>query len=183
MTLTFNPAPNPTPTPFYLPGYGQNVIYMGTQSFPDGWKGSARVYLSNGNIVAGIHHVTGNNIETLGYHGIKNGETTLYLPYVRNHPSGETNWIASTNVMNLGTTSTNITVYYYNEAGEQIHSYSFSLAAGASEDLINTNDQGSEMPYSFSGSAMIVSNSSNKLVAGVHLADTTNGNHHGYSVP
>jgi hypothetical protein len=190
VNITFNPAPNPTPTPFSLPGYGQKEIYMGTLSFPDGWKGSASVNVPNGNIVTSIHHLAGDNIEALGYHGIKNGATTLNLPYVRNHPSGEETWIASINVMNIGASEETVDVDYFDENGAWILRYSFLLGAGASEELINTSSvcgkhpepPPCEMPHSFTGS--VVLSSSTNLVAGVHLADTSSyGNHHAYSVP
>lgn len=68
---------------YYLPAWGHKEIYTGNlANLTNGYRGSARVYhtATNGRVAVAVHQLAGNNIETLGYHGFKNGASTIYLP-------------------------------------------------------------------------------------------------------
>lgn len=156
---------------FDLYPYGHREVYLGSESsIPSHWHGSAKVAVISGlgRIITSVHHQNG-NLGTLGYLGVLGGARTLFMPYLEK--SGP--WTASLTLKNIGTISTDVSLYLYNSAGNLVTTLGpYSLSAGASRELYN------ELPAGFTGSVRISSN--NTDVSAVIHESNTDGQNYGY---
>lgn len=166
--------PNNIPYSFQLNAWGHKEIYLGSDGPPGPWRGSVRlwVYSGNGKIVTAVHHTNNSVMRALGYHGFKDGAKDLIIPYVRRGDG----WISSITVQNVGSVTTDVTLWYYDSDGLYTGtSTNFNLSAWSSMELQSAISN-------FNGSVQVHSSATN-VVVGVHHANTTDGRHHGYGVP
>lgn len=95
---------------------------------PDGWAGSA-VITSNTNVVAvGRPHI-GN--EVTAYPGLSSGGLTAYLPLLHKNGGPGNNYSSALYVQNLTSETANISINFYDAAGNLSCSISETLAATA----------------------------------------------------
>jgi hypothetical protein len=105
-----------TSGPHYISRRGSYTFWQ-DPNLPATFLGSIMIYSGNRDIVS--HLQEAGTTPSLSTSAFQQGSTTSYIPEVCNNCGG---WYGGISIQNVGTTSTNVTVKYYNASGSQVGS-------------------------------------------------------------
>lgn len=154
-----------------IEGYGSAVFnQLDNTGLTDGFMGSAKISAASASdtIAVVVNEIAGTRLVT--YNGFYEGATDVYLPLVMLHYGGS-DWVTSFQVMNLGSSSANVTFEYYAQgATTPMKTVNYDGAENAlipPMAAINRYQPGvdTDLGAGFIGSVKIISNNSQPLVA------------------
>lgn len=138
---------------------------------PDGFLGSARISTSPDQPVASLVYETGTPYKLVTNVPLA-GSKAAYAPHLYGNYSSNPTWDTGISVQNVSTVSANVTVTYYDVAGNVFGSPQAYTGLGPNRTWILNYGRGN-LPGGFSGTAYIQSNQS--IVAIVNVANSTPG--------
>ncbi|MFX1412191.1 MAG: M23 family metallopeptidase [Promethearchaeota archaeon] len=161
-----------------LKSWEQETVWMGgLNQLPTTWIGSAQASRNPGSyglMAFAVHQASATGAQA--FHGAQAGARDLYVPFLQQVAVGESGWSSSLTVQNVGTSSANVTVYFYNmSGGGPVSPYSFNLKAGYSRVLCCA-----QLP---TGQSSAWVDSTRDVVAVVQMSHSDNGRALSYAVP
>lgn len=142
-----------------------------SDTVPNGWAGG--VVISSTYKVAAIARVTNGDITEM-YSGFPNGDAVNYAPALYKNAGG---WYSGIMVQNLGTTSTTVSIDFYDRDGNKSGTYTFpdAFVANGVQAVNTRNVPDATIDDGWAGTAVVKSNNDNPIISVIDVTNQASG--------